>query len=350
MLGLPPLPRNIGAALRDAEHAEARVRQSALGDLVRHARASERERATIAIIGLLRSDPNPELRAEAALALADAGATGARTALLAALEDPALGVRQMAILALGELGEPGDLELAERLAGALVAVEPALRFQSLIACERLVPERGEAFLARALSDDDEEVRGMALRLARKRWPEADAPRALVNVAVKALGDQASNVRAQAALWLGLLGDARADDALVGIVDGSVSVALPADLEEAMDLVAARRLARASLGLERRAFGFFARVDTARWHALVALARLGHARARRTILRGLGAWTRDARTLAVVAAGRAGLSEASPRISLFRGRPGRADPEAVEDALRVLRPATLVQTARLERGD
>src|SRR3954469_12104249 len=135
MLGLPPLPRNIAAALRDAEHADARVRQSALGDLVRHARASERERATIAIIALLRSDPNPELRAEAALALADAAAAGARAALLAALEDPVLRVRQMAILALGELGEPGDLELAERLTASLAAAEPALRFQALIACE-----------------------------------------------------------------------------------------------------------------------------------------------------------------------------------------------------------------------
>src|SRR3954470_15294710 len=191
MLGLPPLPRNIAAALRDAEHADARVRQSALGDLVRHARASERERATIALIGLLRSGPNPERRAEAALALAAAAAAGARTALLAALEDQELGVRQMAILALGELGEPGDVELAERLTGALVAPEPALRFQALIACERLAPAPAEALLARALRDDDEEVRAMALRLARKRWPEADAPHALVELAVNALGDQAS---------------------------------------------------------------------------------------------------------------------------------------------------------------
>jgi len=337
MLGLPPLPRNIAAALRDAEHGDARVRQSALGDLVRHARASERERATIAIIALLRSDPNPELRAEAALALADAAAAGARTALLAALEDPVLSVRQMAILALGELGEPGDLELAERLTGSLAAPEPALRFQALIACERLAPDRAEALVGRALSDEDEELRAMALRLARKRWPEANAPRALSELGVKALADQASNVRAQAALWLGSIGDARGDDALVGIVEGSVPVALPSDLEEAMELVAARGLARAKLGLERRAFGFFARVHTGRWHALVALARLGHARARRTILRGLGAWTRDARTLAVVAAGRAGLSEATARINLFRGRPGRAEPEAVEEALRVLCP-------------
>jgi HEAT repeat protein len=338
MLGLPPLPRNIAAALRDAEHADARVRLSALGDLVRHTRENERERATIAIIGLLRSDPSPELRAEAALALADASATGARTALLAALDDANLRVREMALLALGELGEPGDLELVERLARALVAEEPPLRFQALIACERLAPERAPALLERAAEDHDDEVRAMALRLARKRWPAQGAPGPLVARAERALADHASTVRAQAALWLGLLGERGADDVLVGVIDGTVPIELGSDLEEAMELAAERGLERASPGLERRAFGFFARIEPARWHALIALARLGNPRARRTILRGLGAWSRDARTLAVVAAGRAGLREASAKISLFRGRPGRAEPEAVEEALSALRAA------------
>jgi HEAT repeat protein len=337
MLGLPPLPRNIAAALRDAEHAEVRVRFSALVDLVRHARTNERERerATIAIIALLRSDPNPELRAEAALALADAAAAGARTALLAALDDAHLRVRQMAILALGELGEPGDRELADRLSAALAAPEPALRFQALIACERLAPERAPELLERAGRDEDEELRAMAWRLARKRWLDAAAPGSVIALAERALADPASNVRAQAALWLALLGDVRADDVLVGVVEGTVPIVLDSDLEEAMDLLAERGVERASPGLERRAFGILARVNGARWHALIALARLGNARARRTILRGLGAWSRDARTLAVVAAGRAGLREASARISLFRGRPGRAAPEAVEEALSAL---------------
>src|SRR4051812_19408408 len=136
MLGLPPLPRTAEAALRDAEHPSAVVRLSALRDLVRHAQGDARERATLAIIALLRSDPHAELRAEAAVALADAEAAGARQALLAALDDPTLRVRQMALLALGELGEPGDRALVERLGEELGALEPALRFQALVACER----------------------------------------------------------------------------------------------------------------------------------------------------------------------------------------------------------------------
>jgi hypothetical protein len=338
MLGLPPLPRTIAAALRDAEHSDVRVRLSALRDLVRHTRGVERERATIALIALLRSDPLAELRAEAAVALADAQATGARTALLAALEDRELRVRQMAIIALGELGEPGDGELSDRLGSALGAQEPELRFQALIACERLAPERAPVLIERALGDDDDEVRAMALRLARQRWPEAGAPPAIFEQATAALDDKATIVRAAAALWLAPLGVARADDVLVGVVDGSVRLELGSELEEAVELVGIRGLRRAERALARRAFGLFARVDALRWHALVALARLGDARARRTILRGLAAWTRDARTLAVVAAGRAGLREAESTIGRFRGNPRRAAPEAVEEALSQLAAA------------
>ena len=337
MLGLPPLPRTVEAALRDAEHPEARVRLSALADLVRHAKADARERVTLALIALLRSDPHAEVRAEAAVALADAEASGARTALLAALDDPMLRVRQMALLALGELGEPGDRALGERLAGALAAPEAALRFQALIACERLLPERAPELIGTALADADDEVRAMALRLARQRWPEQDAPAELVALARKALGDVAAIVRASAALWLAPHGDARAAEVLVGVVTGKVRVESGGDLEAAIQLAGKLRLEAARAGLERRAFGLLQRTSPLAWHARVALAQLGDERARRTILRGLYAWSRDASTLAVVAAGRAGLAEASARIRTFAGNSRQAEPEAVAEALSLLEP-------------
>jgi hypothetical protein len=59
----------------------------------------------------------------------------------------------------------------------------------------------------------------------------------------------------------------------------------------------------------------------------------HARA--AILNGLDAWTHQARTFAVVAAGQAAIDEARARIQAFRGDPRRAAPEAVEEALRAL---------------
>jgi HEAT repeat protein len=78
-------------------------------------------------------------------------------------------------------------------------------------------------------------------------------------------------------------------------------------------------------------------DPFAWQARVALARLGHDRARQGILKGLRAWTRDVRTLAVAAAGRARLTEARALIETMRGDPERADPEAVEVALGLLSP-------------
>ena len=339
MLGLPPLPRNVEAALRDAEHPDARVRLSAVADLVRHARADARERVTLALIALLRSDAHAEVRAEAALALADAEASGARTALLAALDDPMLRVRQMALLALGELGEPGDRELAERLSRALEAPEAALRFQALIACERLLPERAPNLIAAALGDADDEVRAMALRLARRRWPGPEAPEELVFLGRQALRDPAALVRASAALWLAPRGEAAATEVLVGVVAGKVPLEAGGDLEEAIELTGDLGLEAARPGLERRAFGWTGRTSPLAWHARVALARLGDERARRAILRGLHAWSRDARTLAVVAAGRAGLGEASARIRAFSGDARRAAPEAVAEALALLEPRT-----------
>jgi len=338
MLGFSPLPRTAEAALRDAEHPQPTVRRSALADLGRHAHAADRERAILAIIALLRSDPSPDLRAEAAVALADADATGARAALLAALDDPAERVRQMALLALGELGEPGDQELGARLLGAVDAVEPALRFQALIACERLLPERAAELVARALGDADDEIRTMALRLARKRWPNADGPDALLELGRRALDDSAARVRAAAALWLAPRREPAAERVLVGVVTGSVPLEPGPDLGEAFELAGSLGLAEARPALERRAFGLLGRTSALGWHARIALARLGDARARRAIVKGLGAWTRDARTLAVVAAGRAGLSEARDGIARLRGDLRRAEPEAVEEALAALAAA------------
>jgi hypothetical protein len=54
------------------------------------------------------------------------------------------------------------------------------------------------------------------------------------------------------------------------------------------------------------------------------------------LRGLSAFTRDARTIAVAAAGRARLSEA--RSILRRMTPAQADPDTVAEALAELEAA------------
>jgi hypothetical protein len=338
MLSLPQLPRTLGAALRDVGHERPHVRHSAIRDLVRLALAGEgRAEALAALERALATDASPPLRAEAAVALADADAVESVAALGRALDDPEPRVRQMAMLAFGELGTPGDAGLGARARAFLDAPDAPVRFQALVAFARLSPDTAEPALFAALADGDEEVRAMALRLMDARYEDRDGiPPHLLARARGALGDAASGVRAAAALFLVQRGERDAERVLVGVVDGSVPTGNGADLLTAIELAGEKKLAAARAGLRSRAFGAFGlRSDSVAWHALVSLALLGDERARRTILRGLSAWTRHARTLSVLAAGRVGLLEARPRIDALRGRPARADQDVVNDALAAL---------------
>jgi hypothetical protein len=338
MFGLPPLPRTLGAALRDVGHARPEVRHSSIRDLARLALAGEgRADALSALERVLAGDVSAALRGEAAVALADAEAHECVGALGRALADPDLRVRQMAMLAFGEVATPGRPEHVECARALLDAPDAPVRFQALVAFARLSAGPVEPALFSALGDGDEEVRAMALRLLDARYVDREAVPSHVLARVRAaLADGASQVRAAAALFLVPRDEREAERVLVGVIDGSVPPGTDADLFTAVELAAERKLAAALPGLRLRAFGPFGRrSDPVSFHALVALATLGDERARRTILAGLSAWTRHARTVSVLAAGRAGLVEARPRIDALRGRPARADQDVVNDALAAL---------------
>ena len=107
----------------------------------------------------------------------------------------------------------------------------------------------------------------------------------------------------------------------------------------LEIVGECKLKSAIPALERRAFGWlrrWKRREASSWMALVSLARLGHPRARDEILQDLGAWSRDRRTMAVAAAGRAKLADATDLIQRMRGDERKADPHAVDEALGQLR--------------
>lgn len=337
MLGLPQLPRTLAAAERDARHARADVRASALVDLVRLSRGVERPAAVRAIAQVLSADASAELRADAAIALADAEAHEGGEALLGALGDAHLRVKQMALLALGEVGAPDDAETLAAIAPFERADEPELRFQALIALVRLEPSQAASRIERAAGDGDGEIRAMAYRLADELWAEDDVvPESFLVRARAALSDSTSAVRGTAAVFLGARGESAAQAVLVGVIDGSIPAGTVADQQAAIELSAELGLKQAIPGLRRRAFPSFAsRFPPLAWHAKVALARLGEARAEHAILSGLAGWTRETRTLAVVAAGRARLVAAREAIKAFRGDPRRADPDAVEEALSLL---------------
>ncbi|HEY6077889.1 MAG TPA: hypothetical protein VIW29_03760 [Polyangiaceae bacterium] len=145
----------------------------------------------------------------------------------------------------------------------------------------------------------------------------------------------------AAILLAVLGDAAGHERLIAVVNERRRIKHPEDEVIAVELCGELGLSQATPGLERRAFGVLGGRTPVSWHARVALAELGHARARSAIMRGLSAWSRDARTLAVAAAGRARLAEAREILQGMVGFPERAEPEAVSEALTSIEQAARV---------
>jgi HEAT repeat protein len=334
MLGFTPLPRTLEAALRDAEHARPDVRLASLNDLKRHARGGSDD-AVKALVTRLKSDPEPQVRANAALSLADIDARTELDVLVAATADREPAVRQMALLGVGELAEPEHTEARAAATRGLVDRLPAVRYQAVVALARLLGDGSLEALLVGSRDADPEVRHVAFRVAEEvfggRVPE-QVPLPLVQRARGALRDDNAGVQVAAAILLAVLGDATGSERLVEVVNARRRIVHVEDEIIVVELCGQLKLASATPGLERRAFGLFGARTPVSWHARVALAELGHQRARSAILRGLSAWSRDARTLAVAAAGRARLQEAREALERMSGVPERAEPDAVTDAL------------------
>jgi HEAT repeat protein len=338
---LAPLRRTLPAALRDLESAKTAVRVSAVRDLAALAAGEQRRSVLGALVGALGSDADPEVRAQAAIALADARAGEYVVQLVDACRDPHPRVRQMALVALGELSPPADGRVRATLLEALSADAPALRFQALIALHHL--DGGEAIpeVIRRTSDTDVQVRYIALRILEEHWLEdsqrEDPPAAMLEQARRALADSAPKVRLAAAILLARAGDTAGVSQIVAAVNRGEGTEEPEDAQAAVELAGQLKLAGAQAGLARRAFGWFGLFrDQFAFQARVALAQMGDARAVQGILRDLSSWSRDTRTLAVVAAGLAGVGEAAEQIRAMRGDDRCADQEAVEQALAAFR--------------
>lgn len=324
----PPLPRKFDACVRDLASTKAEVRASAATDIVRHAKrpvregedgeSTEQRAEALRLLEAALADASPMVRSAAAVALSDLGATGAAKALLKLVDDDDDHVRQMAITALGELGDRSKATLA-RLEKAQKDRRPAMRYQSVIALAKLVSgdARARALLS-ASSDDDMNVRYIAMRLAEEALgaaaaAESDVDGRLVLRARALLDDDADDVVIASAIFLAKAGDERGRKVVLDVVGGTRK-AQQEDEREAVELVGALGLRDAIPALERRAFGVLRHVrDTCSFHASIALARLGHARAKAAIAKDLGARRRATREAAVVAAGRARLVELRSRI-------------------------------------
>jgi HEAT repeat protein len=339
MLAPPPLPRTVEASFRDMEASRPEVRMSAIEDLARHAVRDPLVRTrAIPLFERALSDDFPGVRSNAAVALADVRAREALPALQVAIEDADPHVRQMALTALGEIADP---RAAPRLKRALSDERPEVRYQAIIAYTRVVAgETAEVVraLSLALDDTDESVRYIALRLVEERV-DAGASEGLEPVLARAraiLDEPPEYVAVVAAILLAKQGDARAKRVILRVADGSIRLPRgPAeeDEREAVELCGAIDLTDAVPALERRAFGIKRLVaDTCAYAATIALARMGHDRARSELLHALRSRRRATREAAVVAVGRARLQEAR---AIVAGLTGDVDPELVARTLEQL---------------
>jgi hypothetical protein len=354
MLGPPLLPRNLDASVRDLSSTRAEVRASAVEDLVRHARAEPwvRARAVPLLIQRL-TDEHPRVRAAVAVALGDLDATEAVTALLVTVEDGDPHVRQMAINALGEIG---DTRALPRLRRALKDPRPEVRYQAVIAFAR-VADRGLAAgrrdaagvldasevddaLFEAASDDDDAIAHIALRVAEERLDQGRAPDGRLLARARALvtgahdGKASAHVVVVAAILLAKAGDERGHDIVLRVVRGEKIGGQTPDKEDeraAVELAGELGLKQAVPFLERRAWGALRFVrDTCPFHARIALARMGHDRAKKEILAELASTRREVLSGAVVSAGRARMIEAKETIAKLTS--AAVDPELTREAL------------------
>jgi len=302
---------------------------------------SVRSRAIPALECLLTDDTSADVRTQAALALADVGAREALPALLVSVEDVDGGVRQMALAALGEIG---DARATHRLGRALRDPRPEVRYQAVIAFARLAkddPATVAAALVQALDDGDEAIRYIAMRVAEEQLLERPVRDERIEARAERLVEAPDAAMAVvAALYLARLGRPRGVEVVMDVVAERVHTPELEDEEACVDLVGELRMSESVAHLERRVWGarrLLRRVfswgagdrSSCAWHARIALARMDHQRARGEILADLSSIRRETREAAVVAAGRARLSEARSTLERLRGS---VDTALVNEAL------------------
>jgi hypothetical protein len=319
-----PLPRNLEASFRDLASERPATRASAIRDVVRHALRSDaaRARAIPELERALRDDAAPAVRSAAAVALADLEAREALATLLVAVEDPDGHVRQMALSAAGEIGDP---RATRRLERALSDERPEVRYQAIIAFSRVAKDAPDAVasaVARALQDDDEAIRYIAMRVAEEFHVGGRAlhdPR-IVARAEELAGGADDEVAVVAALYLARQGHAQGRAVVLAVIAETRRTSELEDEQACVELAGELAMREAIPHLERRVWGTRRALRSllswgagdrrsCAWHARIALARMQHPRARAEILADLASWRRETREAAVVAAGRAGILEA-----------------------------------------
>jgi len=207
-----------------------------------------------------------------------------------------------------------------------------VRYQAIVAFARVARDDGAAVgavLSRALDDEDPAIRYIALRVAEERLAmQVDTP-SLSARAERLLEGPDEALAVVAGLYLARQGDARGRATVLAVIDESRATPEIEDEQACIELAGELALRESIPHLERRAWGTRRVLRTVlswgagdpsscAWHARIALARMGHARARDEILADLASWRRETREAAVVAVGRARIREGKPRLETLGG--------------------------------
>ena len=222
MFAPAPLPRNLEASFRDLGSEKPATRAASIRDVVRHAHGSgevrdprhrgDREGAEGRRIAAVR--------AGAATALADLGASEALPTLLVAVEDDDAHVRQMALSALGEIG---DVRAAQRLEPRFATSGPrsaTRRSSRSLACRGTIAAVWRTALVRALDNRDEAIRYIAMRVAEEQLGTRGGAASDERLAARAreLVDGTDEaVAVVAGLYLARMGEARGRQVVLDVV-------------------------------------------------------------------------------------------------------------------------------------
>lgn len=310
MFGVEQLPRTLAAAERDISHPRRHVRLSVATDLVRLAapESVDRAQALSLLARLLTSDPEAEVRARAAIGMADCEAGLEQVeVLLVAAKGEHVGVAEMALAALREVCPRNEPRVVRLVQGLIKSAHAALRFQAVAAASRVADDGAfEELLQTAFCDPDAKVRALALRVCEERFVEV-VPKLVGEAAERALTDKDRSVRLAAAILLAPRGNVAARDTLVTALNQAWPMPAPEDEQTVVELAGELQLTAALPGLQRHVRGRFGLVPGRfAWQARVAMARLGDERSQKAIADGLRSSNEHVRAAAALAVGRARL--------------------------------------------
>lgn len=335
------LPRNLTAALRDIDSRKVQVRRSAARDLGTHVASNARAQVVEQLSAVAEQDPDTEVRAQAILALADGGAIEAVALLVRLANAAAPRVMQMALLALSELAQPGESDALDAAHQAMGSELPALRYQGLVAVRCLAGKAAVSTIATALSDSDDEVRWVAVRLLDELYQQIESAAEASEWAAPltpslrtVMHDHNRRVATAAQLLLARWGDADAIRDLALLLSASGSSLDRQDELDAIRLTARFRVLEAKAALQKRAWPLFFETTVA-FEARVALAHLGDSRAEQSILHDLRSPVASKCARAIEPVGLLRLVDGRTRLIQLLGSPERFDVEAVRQALQRL---------------